>query len=406
MTAAKRASALPILIAASVMMSLAMGMRQCLGLFLPPMTQALALSASDFTFAIAIQNVVWGIVQAPLGTVADRWGLRPVMVLGAVAYVGAMAIMAAATGLWMLVLAQILIGIGIACTGSSLAMTATARAVSPERRSVILGIVGAFSSVGTLVIAPILQALLGAWDWRWGGVLFVLLAVAMVPAAMITGQVDRVPQPSAQRTSATGVVGEALRNRRYVVLCCTHFVCGLQLIFVNTHLPNYLALCGQDPMLGATALAIIGGINIVGCLLAGYLGQRHPKNVLLGLTYLARSVVLTVYFLLPPTPATTILFAAAMGMFWLGVIPLVSGYVADLFGTRNMATLLGVSFVIHQMGSVTGAWGGGMIFDTFGNYDLAWRIGVSIGIVAGLVQILFGGPTRTRSGARPAPAAG
>ncbi|MCX7364152.1 MAG: MFS transporter [Alphaproteobacteria bacterium] len=404
--AATRGNALPILIAASVMMSLAMGMRQCLGLFLPPMTQALAISASDFTFAIAIQNVVWGLAQAPLGAMGDRWGLRPVMALGAMAYVVAMAAMTAATGIWTFVLAQTLIGIGIACTGSSLAMTATARAASPERRSIVLGIVGAFSSVGTLVIAPGLQALLGVWDWRWGAALFVLLAAAMVPAAMITGRVDRIPQPSLQRASAGAAIGEALRNRRFLVLCGTHFVCGLQLIFINTHLPNYLALCGQDPMLGATALAIIGGINIAGCLLAGYLGQRHLKNVLLGITYLARSVVLMVFFLLPPTPVTTILFAAAMGMMWLGVIPLVSGYVADLFGTRNMATLLGVSFVVHQMGSVIGAWGGGMIFDTFGNYDVAWQFGVSIGILAGLVQILFGGPSGMWSSARPAPAAG
>jgi MFS family permease len=406
MSVASRTSALPILIAASVMMSLAMGMRQCLGLFLPPMTHALGLSASDFTFAIAVQNVIWGLAQAPLGAMGDRWGLRPLMVMGAVAYVAAMAVLASATGLSTFILAQALIGVGIACTGSSLAMTATARAASPERRSVVLGVVGAFSSVGTLVIAPVLQALLGAWDWRWGGALFVLLAVAMVPAAMIAGRVDCMPQPSLQRASAAAAIGEALRNRRFVVLCCTHFVCGLQLIFINTHLPNYLALCGQDPMLGATALAIIGGINIAGCLMAGWLGQRHLKNVLLGLTYLGRSVVLMIYFLFPPTPATTILFAAAMGMLWLGVIPLVSGYVAELFGTRNMATLLGVSFVIHQMGSVIGAWGGGVIFDMFGNYDLAWRFGVSLGIAAGLVQILFGGPSGTWSRVRPAPSAG
>lgn len=406
MIAATRANTMPILIAASVMMSLAMGMRQCLGLFLPQMTQSLAMTASDFTFAIAIQNIVWGLVQAPLGAVADRWGLRPVMVLGAMAYIAAMAIMTATAGLWMLILAQAMIGIGIACTGSSLAMTATARAASPERRSVVLGIVGAFSSVGTLVIAPVLQALLGGWDWRWGGVLFIVLATAMVPAAMITGRVDRLPQPAALRARVGSVIGEALRNRRFLVLCATHFVCGLQLIFINTHLPNYLALCGQDPMLGATALAIIGGINIAGCLLAGWLGQYHAKNVLLGITYLARALVVALYFMFPPTPATTILFAAAMGMLWLGVIPLVSGYVADLFGTRNMATLLGVSFVIHQMGSVIGAWGGGMILDTFGNYDLAWRIGVMIGVVAGMVQILFGGAGRWWSGARPAPAAG
>jgi MFS family permease len=403
---ATRANALPILIAASVMMSLAMGMRQCLGLFLPPMTQALGLSASDFTLAIAVQNVVWGLAQAPLGAMGDRLGLRPVMVLGATAYVAAMVALTAATGFWTFVLAQTLIGIGIACTGSSLAMTATARAASPERRSVVLGIVGAFSSVGTLVIAPVLQVLLGTWDWRWGAVLFVLLAAAMVPAAMVTGRVDRIPQPSLQRSSAATAIAEALRNRRFVVLCCTHFVCGLQLIFINTHLPNYLALCGQDPMLGATALAIIGGINIAGCLMAGWLGQRHLKNVLLGLTYLARSVVLMIYFLFPPSPVTTILFAAAMGMLWLGVIPLVSGYVADLFGTRNMATLLGVSFVIHQMGSVIGAWGGGMMFDMLGNYDMAWRFGVTMGIAAGLVQILFGGPSGTWSGARPVPTAG
>jgi MFS family permease len=390
--AAARANALPILIAVSVMMSLAMGMRQCLGLFLPSMTHALSMSASDFTLAIAVQNIIWGLAQAPPGAMGDRWGLRPVMVLGATAYVAAMAVMAAATGFSTFVLAQALIGIGIACTGSSLAMTATARAVSPERRSAVLGIVGAFSSVGTLVIAPVLQAMLGVWDWRWGGALFVVLA-----AAMITGRVDRMPQPSLRPASATAAIAEALRNRRFVVLCGTHFVCGLQLIFINTHLPNYLALCGQDPMLGATALAIIGGINIAGCLLAGYLGQRHLKNALLGLTYLARSAVLMIYFLFPPTPVTTILFAAAMGMLWLGVIPLVSGYVADLFGTRNMATLLGVSFVVHQMGSVVGAWGGGMIFDMFGSYDLAWRFGVSMGIAARLVQILFGGPSGTWS---------
>ncbi len=397
---------LPILIAASVMMSLAMGMRQCLGLFLPPMTQGLSLSATDFTFAIAVQNIIWGLAQAPLGAFADKWGLRPVMATGAVTYVAAMAVLTATTGVWTFVLAQALIGIGIACTGSSLAMTATARAASPEKRSVVLGIVGAFSSVGTLLIAPTLQGLLGIWDWRWGAVLFVLLAAAMVPAALITGRVDRIPQPQVQRASASAAIGEALRNRRFVVLCCTHFVCGLQLIFINTHLPNYLALCGQDPMLSATALAIIGGVNIAGCLMAGWLGQRHAKNILLGLTYLGRSFVLTAYFMLPPTPTTTVIFAAAMGMLWLGVIPLVSGYVADLFGTRNMATLLGVSFVIHQMGSVIGAWGGGAIFDLFGSYDLAWRIGVSIGIVAGVVQILFGGPGRTRIGTRPVPAAG
>jgi MFS family permease len=404
--ASRTANPLPILIGASAMMSLAIGMRQCLGLFLPPVTLGLGLTASDYTFAIAAQNVAWGVSQAPIGAVADKWGLRPVLLFGAALYVVAMVILAFAGGTPMLTLSGILTGVSIACTGSSLAMTATARAVSPARRSMLLGIVGAFSSIGTLMIAPVLEFMLERWDWRVGAVLFILLALAMVPAAFMAGAVDRIPHPIEERAGMGEVVGLALRNRRFVVLCCTYFVCGLQLIFLNTHLPNYLALCGQAPMLGATALAIIGGVNVVGSWMAGWLGGRYPKYILLGLTYLARSVVLAIYFMVPPTPTSTLVFAAAMGMLWLGVIPLVSGYVAELFGTRYMATILGLSFVIHQMGSVIGAWGGGIILDAFGSYDLAWRIGVLIGVTAGAVQILFGGPARPNRGLRPLPAAG
>jgi len=154
-------------------------------------------------------------------------------------------------------------GVAIACTGSSLAMTATARAVSPAHRSILLGVVAAFSSIGTLVIAPLLQFVLEYWDWRVGAALFVVLALSMLPAASMAGSVDRIPQPVEQSAGMGEVVGLALRNRRFVILGCTYFVCGLQLIFLNTHLPNYLAICGQDPMLSATALAIIGGVNVL-----------------------------------------------------------------------------------------------------------------------------------------------
>jgi predicted MFS family arabinose efflux permease len=219
--------------------------------------------------------------------------------------------------------------------------------------------------------------------------------------AMLTGRVDRIPQPATQRPGFGEVIGIALSNRRFVVLCCTYFVCGLQLIFLNTHLPNYLALCGQDPMLGATAFSIIGGVNIVGSWTAGWLGGKYPKHILLGTLYLLRSLTITAYFLYPPTATSTLVFAAVMGMLWLGVIPLVSGYVAELFGTRTMATILGLSFVIHQAGSVLGAMGGGLIFDLLGSYDVAWRIGVTIGLIAGIVQIAFGGPARPRTGLRP-----
>jgi predicted MFS family arabinose efflux permease len=175
-----------------------------------------------------------------------------------------------------------------------------------------------------------------------------------------------------------------------------YFVCGLNLVFLATHLPTYLAICGQDPMLSAEALAVIGGTNCLGSLAAGWLGGRYPKRILLGLLYILRAIVFTAYFAVPPTPASTLVFAAAMGMLWLSVAPLVSGLVAEMFGTRYMATLLGIAFVMHQVGSSLGAWGGGLIFDALGSYDRAWQLGVVIGFGAGIVQIVAGGPTRDR----------
>ena len=386
-----------ILAGAAIMMSLGMGMRQSLGLFLPPVTQDLALKAADFTFAVAVQNIAWGLAQAPVGAIADKIGLRPVMLTGGAIYLAGMIVMMLAGGAGALALWGALVGMALACTASSLAMTASARAVSPERRSAVLGLVGACSSVGTLVIAPSLQYLLARNDWHAGVALFLVLAAAMLPAAFFAGSVDRMPRPVEQRATMREVVGRAFRDRRYLVMTGAYFVCGLQLIFLTTHLPNYLAICGQDPMLSAAALATIGGVNIFGSWFAGWLGGRFPKYLLLGVLYLSRSAVLAMFFVTPPTPTSTLVFAAAMGMLWLGVIPLVSGYVAELFGTRYMATILGISFVVHQMGSVIGAWGGGLIFDAFGSYDLAWRIGVVIGVIAGLTQILAGGPARPRA---------
>jgi MFS family permease len=394
---ANRTSA-AILIGAATMMSLGMGMRQSLGLFLPPVTETLALKAADFTFAVAVQNIVWGLCQTPVGIFADKFGLRPAMIAGSVVYLLGLIVMATAGGATALAVSGALIGVALACTASSIAMTACARAVSEERRSVMLGVVGAFSSIGTMVIAPTAQELLAHFDWHVGLLLFMVLAVAMLPAAFFAGGADRLPAPKQDAVSMQEVLGNALRHRGFLVMSGAYFVCGLQLIFLTTHLPNYLAFCGQDPMLGATALSVIGGVNCLGSWLAGWLGGRFPKYILLGLIYIARSIVLTAFFLIPPSPVSVIAFAAVMGMLWLGVIPLVSGLVAEMFGTRYMATLLGLSFVTHQVGSFIGAWGGGIAFDLLGSYDLAWRVGVSIGFMAGLAQILFGGPVRPRPG--------
>src|SRR5579864_2855455 len=188
--------------------------------------------------------------------------------------------------------------------------------------------------------------------------------------------------------SLGAVLRAASRHRGYVTMSVAFFVCGLQLVFLTTHLPTYLALCGQDPMLSAQALAAIGMFNVVGCYVLGWLGGRYSKPLLLGLVYVLRSIAITAYFVLPASPATTLLFAAVMGFLWLGVGPLVQALVAQMFGLRFMATLSGIAFASHQVGSFLGAWGGGLIYDRFGSYDHAWQLAVIIGLIAGCAQML------------------
>ena len=384
-----------ILIGTALLLTLGMGIRQSFGLFLTPVTHDLAVTAADFTLALAIQNIVWGLSQALVGAIADRFGLRITMMAGAAIYVVGLGIMAAAQGALALIVSGGLIGVALSCTATSLAMTACVRAVSEERRSMTLGLVSAAGSLGTLVVPLATQALLAREPWQIGVLFFVLMAIAMLPAAFWAGGADRIPGHSTATTSMREVLGQAMRNRPFLVMSGAYFVCGLNLVFLTTHLPAYLALCGQDPMLSAEALAVIGGVSAIGSLLTGWLGGRYPKHILLGLLYILRSVMFAVYFVLPPTPTSTLLFAAAMGMLWWpGLAPLIGGLVAEIFGTRYMATLLGLSFVVHQLGSSLGAWGGGLIFDLSGSYDHAWQIGTLIGFAAGVVQILAGGPTR------------
>jgi MFS family permease len=385
-----------ILIGAAVLLSLGMGIRQSFGLFLTPVTKDLALTAADFTLAVAVQNIVWGVSQAPIGAIADRFGLRATMMAGAAIYVVGLAVMAAAGGASALIVSGVLIGVALSCVASSLAMTAVARAVPDGRRSQTLGLVAAAGSLGTLLVPLATQALLAHQIWQIGALFFLVLAAAMLPAAFWAGGADRMPGRGAAKTTMREMIGQAARHRPFLVMSGAYFVCGLNLVFLTTHLPTYLAICGQDPMLSAEALAVIGGMNCIGSLAAGWLGARYPKHILLGLLYMLRAAVFTAYFVMPPTPASTLVFAAAMGMLWLSVAPLVSGLVAEMFGTRYMSTLLGIAFVMHQVGSSLGAWGGGLIFDVTGSYDRAWQIGVLIGLAAGVVQIFAGGPTRRR----------
>jgi predicted MFS family arabinose efflux permease len=229
----------------------------------------------------------------------------------------------------------------------------------------------------------------------------------MVPAALLAGKADGVEVPAADDPEATfrKTLQMAFGHSGYVTMALAFFVCGLQLVFMTNHLPNYLAVCGMDPSLSATALALIGLFNVFGCYLFGWLGNFLPKQYLLGGLYITRSLAIGLYFAFPPTPLTTMIFAATLGTLWLGAATLINGLVAQLFGLRFMATLTGIAFLSHQTGSFIGAWGGGLIYDFMGNYDVAWKSAVVIGLIAGTFQLTMNvRPPKLQSVPQAAPA--
>src|SRR5882672_4827550 len=387
--------ALPILIGASLMLTLSMGLRQSLGIFLQPLTRDVGISVSDFTLAIAIQNLAWGFLQPLAGALTVRYGFRAIMVIGSFFYLAGLVLMASAHGfLAVMIGGGVLIGMSLACTAAAIAMPVAARAVPATVRSTVLGLVSGAGSLGALLSAPLGQILNEGYGWRVGLAGFVVLALAMIPAAWFAGRVDKIPLPKAAPedigdTSAGVAVKIAFGNASFVVMTCAYFVCGMQLVFLTTHLPSYLAICGMDPMLSAQTLGMIGGFNVLGSLFFGWAGQRWNKLALLGGIYIFRSIALAWYFMLPPSPTTTLLFGAMMGFLWLGVGPLVAGAVAEMFGLRWQAMIQGLAFMSHQLGSFLGAYGGGLIYDALGSYTMAWRIGVALGLAGGIIQVAF-----------------
>ena len=386
---------MPILLGASIMLSLGMGVRQSFGLVMQPVTRDIAVSISDFAFAMSIQNLAWGFLQPLAGALAVRMGFRPVMVAGAALYAGGLLLFATANGMFGLLLGGgLLIGVALACTASAISLAVGSRVVPARVRSLVLGAITATGSLGALLSAPLGQFLTTGFGWRAGVLGFLALVLGMLPAAWIAGRVDRLAPPPASSAdisaaSPRAALASALASPRFLVMTAAYFVCGMQLLFITTHLPSYLAICGMDPALSASALGAIALFNVFGSLFFGWAGGHWSKLALLGGIYVVRSVVLAWYFLLPPTPATTLVFASLMGFLWLGVGPLVAGSVAEMFGLRWQAMIQGVAFMSHQLGSFVGAFGGGLLFDALGSYDLAWRLGVAVGLTAGIVQVAF-----------------
>jgi predicted MFS family arabinose efflux permease len=413
MASSNRRAMILLLILSGTIISICMGLRQSLGLFMRPMTVDAGISAATFGFAIALQNIVWGISQPFVGALADKHGARPILIWTALAYAAGMLLMVFSRGALGLDVAGFLLGIGTAGTAFGVLMGVVTRATPPERQSQTVGLVAASGSLGTLLLAPIGQSLINAFGWQVAMAAFALIASSMALFALpIKGLAITLGAEPAAARGRPQPLREALRDaighRGYLFMTLAFFACGFQLVFITTHLPAYLQLCGVAPGVGATALGLIGLFNAFGTYGFGLLGARYSQRRLLALIYLLRTLFIIGFLLAPISATTTLIFAAAMGALWLGVSPLVTGIISRVFGLEHFGALYGVVFLSHQVGSFFGAWMGGLVFAWNGNYDMAWGALIVIGIAAFTLQWLMDErPPAERQGAggaQPMPA--
>ena len=393
-------SNLSLLIGCSCLVALiTFGARSGFGLYLEPMTSTFGWGREVFAIAIAIQQIVWGAGQPFAGAFADRYGVTPVLIIGTLVYAIGFALMAVSSEPWMLYLsAGVLIGLGGAAASFAIVMAAVGRLVSEARRSWALGLIVASSSLGMFVYAPMGQAFIAAFGWS--------LALLFTAASVLVVIPLSLPYRGDRGTAASGgqTIGQALReaagHRSYWLLVAGFFVCGYHVAFIQVHLPAYVVDQGGAAWVGGWALALVGLFNVVGSYTAGVLGGRHSKKNLLCFIYLARAVVIAIYVSLPTTAASTLVFAALMGILWLSTVPPTSGLIALMFGPRYMATLFGVVFFSHQIGAFLGVWLGGRLYDAIGSYGFVWWTAVALAVFAAIVHW----PISERAIVRPATA--
>ena len=376
-----------IILAAGCMIGLIQfGGRAGFGLWLDPMSKDLGWGRETFALAMAIQNLIWGAAQPFAGALADRFGIAKVLSAGAVLYAGGIFFMAySTTGLELHLTTGVMIGFGLAGSSFAIVLAALGRMMPPEKRSMALGLATAASSFGQFLIVPVAGVLIATFEWQTALIILSALPLVIIPLSFVMAGGDQVALAGPQQ-SVGGAIHEASRHSGYWFLVSGFFVCGFHVAFIQVHLPPYIVDMGMAPDIGAWALALVGLFNVVGSLVAGMMGGRYSKKYLLSSLYIARSVFIAVYVLIPPTVTTTLIFSAAMGLLWLSTVPLTSGLVAQIFGPRYMGMLFGFVFFSHQVGAFLGVWLGGRLFDETGSYEIVWWIGVALGIFAALIH--------------------
>lgn len=372
-----------ILLVGCIILTLSMGVRHTAGLFLQPMTVDHGWSRETFSFAIAIQNLVWGLASPFAGALADRHGAGRTVLGAAVLYVVGLVLMSqAGSPLSFDLSAGVLIGLGLSGTTFAVIMGVIGRHTTPQKRSLALGIASAGGSFGQFAVLPVGQMLISTYGWQ--SALVLLAAGVGLIAPLAYAMADGHKPAAAAGQSVSEALREAGGERSFHYLFWGYFVCGFQTAFIMLHLPSYLVDSGLTANVGMTAVALIGLFNIFGSFIFGWGGGRYSKKNLLVLIYALRAVAILVFMLLPMSTASAWVFAAVMGLLWLGTVPLTNGLVAQIFGLRYMSMLTGVVFLGHQLGSFLGAWLGGRIFDETGSYMLAWALAVGLSVLAAI----------------------
>lgn len=397
----------PVLIAGCVIMLISFAIRASFGVFQIPIAEEFNWLRSEFSLAIAIQNLAWGIGQPIFGAMAERIGDRKAIVLGALTYAAGLVLSSFAVTPEAHQLYEILVGFGIAGTGFGVILAVVGRASSDENRSMSLAIATAAGSAGQVFGAPLAEFLLSLMSWQMVFVVFaatILATLSVLPmmrAPMTAGKAEL-------EESMGQILGKAFRDPSYTLIFLGFFSCGYQVAFITAHFPAFVTeMCGpiapggtlhtmgitSTSALGAVAISLIGLANIAGTLTAGWLGKRYSKKYLLAAIYTARTLVSAAFIMMPITPATVLLFSGLMGALWLATVPLTSGLIAHIYGLRYMGTLYGIVFFSHQLGGFLGVWLGGQMYDIYGSYTVVWWIGVGIGAFSAIVHL----PVRERA---------
>lgn len=418
-SAANLRRALVVLVCASVILLVGNGVRTSFGLLLVPMTTDLGWSRESFSLALAIQNFVWGAAQPFAGAFADKFGDRRVIAVSVGLYaVGLFLIAFTSSPLDFAVNGGVLIGIAMSGTGIPIMLSVVGRSVPESRRSLFLGLAGSAGALGQATVVHGVQFLVESGGWGWALLMLSVASAALIPlAAAFAGRMRRQLESAGGAAAAPGApaassveersmaqaIRSAGRNDGFWFLSGGFFVCGFHVIFIQTHLPAFIEDAGLSSNLAAVSISLIAVGNILGSVIAGVLGERYRKRTVLSGLYFGRAVVIAAFVLSPVSEVSVLVFSFTIGLMWLSTVPLTTALVAQLFGVRYLATLFGLVFFGHQLGSFLGAWLGGYVYDATGSYDIVWWIAVALGLVAaGLHWPIREPRPRIRLAARPA----